>query len=118
MKPFRRLEIILLITVALLLLASALIVTRAPGIAHCYLVRWSALDNIAPNVYVDPDMPESQGQTLLSSLADAKERVAALYGDSAGAVIIAGHTLELVIVFAGEEPGDDAVEHIIQAVQL
>ena len=97
MKPFRKLKIALLITVALLLLAAALITIKAPGVARCYLVKWSTLDNIAPKVYVDPDMPESRRQTLLSTLADAKQRVAALYGEySADAVIIAGHTMDVM----------------------
>jgi hypothetical protein len=60
-------------------------------------VKWSDLDNIAPNLYVDPDMSESQRQILLSSLADAKEKVAGLYGKyTANPVIIAGHTMEVM----------------------
>jgi hypothetical protein len=71
-------------------------------IVRCYLVRWSDLDNIAPNLYVDPTMPESQRQILQSSLADAKERVAVLYGEyTADPVIIAGHTMEVMEVYGG-----------------
>jgi hypothetical protein len=44
-------------------------------------VRFSGLDKIAPGIYVDAEMPESQRRILLSSSADAKERVATLYGE-------------------------------------
>jgi hypothetical protein len=91
-----------LIAVSLLLLVAALVAVIAPDVTRCYLVRWSALDNIAPHVYVDPGMPESQGQTLLSSLAEGRERVAALYGEySANPTIIAGHTMEVMKAYGG-----------------
>ncbi len=102
MKALRKPKTILLIVLSLLLLGAVLVARAAPSVVRCYLVKWSALDNIAPNVYVDPDMPESQGQTLLSSLADARERVAALYGEcEAKPTIIAGHTMEVMKTYGG-----------------
>jgi hypothetical protein len=88
---------LLLVGIALLLIIAVLVVRAAPAVARCYVVRWSALDNIAPNLYVDPNMPESQRQVLLSSLPDAKARVATLYGEyTADPVIIAGHTMDVM----------------------
>jgi hypothetical protein len=102
MKPSKRLRAILLLA-ALLLLAGSVLYRLAPReILRCYLVRWSDLDTIAPSVHVDPDMPESQRQDLLSSLADAQEQIAALYGDyTAEPVIIAGHTMEVMQAYGG-----------------
>jgi len=86
----------------LLLVVAVLAVRAVPAVARCYVVRWSALDNIAPNFYVDPDMPESQRQLLLSSLPDAKARVAMLYGEyTADPVIIAGHTMDVMKTYGG-----------------
>jgi hypothetical protein len=93
-----------------ILLASALLmlvgVAGAKLAIHpmvrCYLVSWSGLDRIAPNVYVDPNMPEPQRQILLSLLTDAKARVVTLYGEyTAQPVIIAGHTLEVMKTYGG-----------------
>jgi hypothetical protein len=93
---------LLLVGIALLLIVAVLAMRAAPAVARCYVVRWSALDNISPNLYVDPDMPESQRQMLLSSLADAKARVATLFGEyTADPVIIAGHTMDVMKTYGG-----------------
>jgi len=102
MKSSKRVWKILLASVLLLLVGAACYRLASHEIVRCYLVRWSDLDNIAPNLYVDPNMPESQRQTLLSSLADAKERVATLFGEyTADPVIIAGHTMEVMRAYGG-----------------
>ncbi len=102
MKRFRNGKWFLLVAVCLLLIGAVLVVRAAPAVARCYVVRWSALDNIAPNLYVDPNMPESQRQMLLSSLADAKARVATLFGEyTANPVIIAGHTMDVMQTYGG-----------------
>jgi hypothetical protein len=87
----------------LLLLLGALFLTLAPrAIVRCYLVRWSSLDRLAPKLYVDPHMPQSQRQNLLSSLSGARERIATLYGEhTANPVIIAGHTMEVMSAYGG-----------------
>lgn len=93
----------ILLAAALLLFLGAVAFKLAPReITRCYLVRWSNLDRIAPNLYVDPKMPESQRRALLSSLAGAKERVATLYADyTANPVIIAGHTMDVMRTYGG-----------------
>jgi len=102
MKSPKRVKKILLTSVLLLLIGVAGYKLASHEIVRCYLVRWSDLDNIAPNLYVDPNMPESQRQILLSLLADAKERVATLYGEyTANPVIIAGHTVEVMKAYGG-----------------
>jgi hypothetical protein len=66
------------------------------------MVRWSDLDQSAPNVYVDPNMPESQQQILLSSIAAAEKHIATLYGEyTADPVIIAGHTMDVMKTYGG-----------------
>lgn len=71
-------------------------------VLRCYLVRWSRLDSAALDLYVDPEMPEAHRQALRSSLADAKARVAALYGEyTAQPTIIAGHTLDVMEAYGG-----------------
>jgi len=93
---------LLLVGIALLLIVAVLAVRAAPAVARCYVVRWSDLDNMSPNFYVDPDMPESQRQMLLSSLPDAKARVATLYGEyTADPVIITGHTMDVMKTYGG-----------------
>ena len=93
---------ILLALVVVALIGAVLFELMPDGIARCYLVSVSDLDTIAPDVYVDPDMPESQRQALLSSLADGKERITSLYGEyAAGPVIIAGHTMDVMQTYGG-----------------
>ena len=102
MKLPKRVTKILLTAVLMLFMSIAGYKLASHEIVRCYLVRWSALDNIAPNLYVDPNMPESQRQTLLSLLADAEARVATLYGAyTANPVIIAGHTADVMKVYGG-----------------
>lgn len=93
----------ILVAAVLLLVVGAVFYQRAPHeMIRCYLVRWSDLDNLAPHLYVDPTMPEGQRQIFLSSLADAKEHVATLYGEySADPVIIAGHTMDVMQAYGG-----------------
>jgi hypothetical protein len=102
MKSSKRVKKILLASVLLLFVGAVFSKLASHEIIRCYLVRWSDLDNMAPNLYVDPNMPEPQRQILLSSLADAKERVATLYGEyTADPVIIAGHTMEVMKAYGG-----------------
>ena len=102
MKSSMRAMKILLVSVLLIIICVAGYKLASHEIVRCYLVRWSDLDNIAPNLYVDPSMPDSQRQILLSSLVDAKEHVATLYGEYiANPVIIAGHTTEVMKTYGG-----------------
>jgi hypothetical protein len=93
----------ILLASVLLLLIGAVFYWLAPHeIIRCYLVRWSDLDRVAPNLYVDPYMPESERQMLLSSLANAKGRIATLYGEyTANPVIMAGHTMDVMKAYGG-----------------
>ena len=93
----------LVLSLALLLAICVASYRLAPReVIRCYLVRWSELDSLAPDLYVDPEMPEAQRQILRSSLADAKARVAVLYGEyTADPVIIAGHTLDVMETYGG-----------------
>lgn len=102
MKSSKRVKNILLALVLLLLVGAACYKLASHEVVRCYLVRWSDLDNIAPNLYVDPAMSDSQRQILLSSLANAKERVTTLYGEfMANPVIIAGHTMDVMKTYGG-----------------
>jgi hypothetical protein len=105
MNPSKRRKKILVASALMVLLLSigAALLTLAPReIVRCYLVRWSDLDRLAPNLFVDPHMPESQRQRLLSSLADAQERIATLYGEpTANPVILAGHTMDVMSAYGG-----------------
>jgi len=96
-------KVVLVLGLGLLLSICAVSYRLVPRqVIRCYLVRWSDLDRVAPNLYVDPAMPDSQRQILLSSLADAKARIATLYGEySANPVIIAGHTMEVMRDYGG-----------------
>ncbi len=112
MKSSKQVKKILLASALLLLIGAAGKLATHP-IVRCYLVRWSDLDNIAPNIYVDPNMPESQRQLLLSSLADAKARVATLYGEyTAQPVIIAGHTMEVMKAYGGSSDNRAGRAHL------
>lgn len=100
MISFKRLTKILLVLLVLLSIGAVFYKVAPHGVIRCYGVRWSGLDNISSHVYVDPDMPESQRQKLLGSLADGKEQIAGLYGAySADPVIIAGHTMDVMQAF-------------------
>jgi hypothetical protein len=113
MKLSRRVKKILLASVLLLLIGVVGVKLAAHPIVRCYLVRWSDLDTIAPNVYIDPDMPESQRQLLLSSLADAKARVATLYDEyTANPVVIAGHTMEVMKAYGGSSDNRAGRAHL------
>src|SRR5512136_1811306 len=113
MKSSRRVKKILLASVLLLLIGTAGVKLAAHPLVRCYLVRWSGLETIAPNVYVDPDMPDSQRQMLLSSLAGAKARVAALYGEyTARPVIIAGHTMDVMKAYGGSSDNRAGRAHL------
>jgi hypothetical protein len=93
----------ILLVAVLTLIFSAAIFTLAPKeIIRCYLVRWSDLEEISPNLFVDPQMPETQRQSLLSSLTESETRIETLYGDiTANPVIIAGHTMEVMKTYGG-----------------
>ncbi|MGB3713937.1 MAG: hypothetical protein WA996_05845 [Candidatus Promineifilaceae bacterium] len=102
MKLPNRVKNILLVFVLLLSVSAVFYKLSQYEIIRSYLVRWSDLDNIGPNLYVDPNMPESQQQALISSLPVAKEHIATLYGEyTADPVIIAGHTMEVMKAYGG-----------------
>ncbi len=68
-----------------------------PHVLRLYFVACSDLDQIAPDVYVAPDMPQQKRQDLLSAIDEGKARVSALYGTySATPVIVAGHKREIM----------------------
>jgi hypothetical protein len=102
MRASRGFWAILLATVVLILGGAALYVLASTAVGRCYLVSWSGLDQIAPNLYVDPDMPEAQRQSLLSRLADSEKQVASLYGSyTARPTVIAGHTMAVMDDYGG-----------------
>lgn len=103
MKISKHTRNLLWIFVTLVLLLGTVIYQIAPnGLLCCYFVRWSDLDEIAPNIYVDQTMPAAQREILLASITSAKERIASLYGEyTASPVIIAGHTIDVMEVYGG-----------------
>ena len=102
MKISKHTRIFWISTALVLLLGTAIYQIAPDGLLRCYFVRWSDLDEIAPNIYVDQVMPESQRETLLASITNAKERIAALYGEyTASPVIITGHTMAVMEMYGG-----------------
>ena len=86
----------------LLLMGAAYFVLDRQAIIRSYLVRWSDLEEISPNLYVNPQMQVTQKLLLISSLADSKKRLHSLYGEyTADPVVIAGHTMEVMKVYGG-----------------
>ncbi|MFN2198288.1 MAG: hypothetical protein ACK2UW_19370 [Anaerolineales bacterium] len=89
------------ITILLLLITGLFWLSKHP-VMRCYLVSWSDLDQIAENVYVDPAMPEDNRAHLVAAVTEAKQHIAALFGDLQGdAVIIAGHTMSIMNAYGG-----------------
>lgn len=71
-------------------------------VVRSYCVRWSSLDRIAPNVFVDPGMVQTDRDFLLSAIEEGKDRISRLYGDcQAEPIIIAGHTMDVMVKFGG-----------------
>lgn len=89
------------ITILLILSIGLFWLSKHP-VMRCYLVSWSDLDQITENVYVDPAMPEANREHLVAAVTEAKQRIAALFGDfQGGAVIIAGHTMSIMNEYGG-----------------
>jgi hypothetical protein len=65
MRPSRNAKKIWGTTFILLLLGTAVYQLGMHPVIRCYLVKWSGLDQIAPNLYVSPDMPQSQRYVIL-----------------------------------------------------
>jgi hypothetical protein len=89
------------ITILLILSIGLFWLSKHP-VMRCYLVCWSDLDQITENVYVDPAMPEANREHLRAAVTEAKQRIAAIFGDFQGdAVIIAGHTMSIMNEYGG-----------------
>lgn len=87
-----------------LLVLAGLGIAKLSGhpVMQCYFVRWTELEEIAPKVFIDPNMPEDKREFLLVSIEEAKDRISGLYGEyTAAPVIIAGHTMEVMERFGG-----------------
>jgi hypothetical protein len=92
-----------LFALALLLLGGAVFAYGFPHQIRCLLVQWSDLDNVAPRVYVDPNMSEREVQRFLEVLAEATGSMASLYGEyTAQPVIIAGRDMDIVRKYGGQ----------------
>ena len=92
----------LFFSMLLLLIGAAYFALARRAIIRSYLVRWSDLEEISPNLYVDPQMPETQRLFLLINLADSKERIRSLYGEyTADPLLIAGHTMDVMKDYGG-----------------
>jgi hypothetical protein len=101
-KMTTRTKRVLAILALLLVLTLIFVKLSQYEIIRSYLVRWSDLDRVGPNFYVDPNMPEPQRQKVRSLIDDAKDQIATFYGEySADPVIIAGHTMEIMKVYGG-----------------
>jgi hypothetical protein len=101
--PRRIIRPILGITILLILSIGFFWLSKHP-VMRCYLVSWSDLDQITENVYVDPEMPEANREHLVAAVTEAKQRIAALFGDFQGdAVIIAGHTMSIMNEYGGND---------------
>jgi hypothetical protein len=71
-------------------------------VIHCYLVKWSDLEEIADNIYVDPDMPDWNRNYLINAVEEGEDRVGNLFGDVIGKpIIIAGHTMDVMQEYGG-----------------
>jgi len=95
--------IVLAVLILLLFTTSVFIyrLSRNP-VARCYLVSWSDLDHVSPNLYLDTHMPEYERQELLANLIEAEGRIANLYGTLSGKpVILAGHTMDVMEKYGG-----------------
>ena len=104
---------ILLASILFLLIGASSYKLASNELVHCYLVRWSTLENIGPNLYVDPDMPDSQRQLLLSSINTSKKRISTLYGGfTATPIIIAGYTMEVMEFYGGNSYNRAGRTHI------
>jgi len=72
------------------------------AIVRCYLIGLSDLEEIGPSIFVDPDMPDSRRQALLTAYQEARDRVVTLYGGhGANPIIIAGHTMDVMNKYGG-----------------
>ncbi|MFC1879584.1 hypothetical protein ACFLZW_06680, partial [Chloroflexota bacterium] len=75
----------------------------AADVARCYLVRWSTLNMISPNVYVDPTMDQAQRNKLMDLIIEADGRISGLYGSRlSNPVIIAGNTMDVMVDYGGD----------------
>jgi len=71
-------------------------------VVQCYLVSWSGLDSIAPNVFVDPDMSFADRENLLAKISEAEGRISFLFGEVRSTpVVIAGHSMNVMIKYGG-----------------
>jgi hypothetical protein len=103
MKSMNKLRAGLFAFVSLLLIGGASFTYMYPHRIRCLLVQWSDLDNVAPRIYVDPNMPERENQLFLEMVASAKNRIASLYGEyTAAPVIITGRDMQTIRKFGGE----------------
>ena len=60
--------------------AAAVFALRSP-LAPCYLARLSSQQQIAPGVFVEPDMPASERARLLAAIHQAEARIPEYFGD-------------------------------------
>jgi hypothetical protein len=103
MTSMNKFRAALLALALLLLLGGAAFAYRFPHRIRCLWVQWSDLDNIAPRVYVDPNMSERDVQRFLEMLAGAKGSLSSLYGEyTAQPVIIAGRDMDIVRKYGGQ----------------
>lgn len=74
----------------------------------CFTIDWSRYQQIAADVYVNPEMGEEQRFKLLMDIEDARERLKAFMGDSGSRpVIIAANQPEVMAEFGAglKSPG-------------
>lgn len=91
---------IVLLTVLLLTAAVSIYVILKPGYFRCLNIRREGMEQIAPDVYVTPQMPALMRHSLLYHLQQANQRIVAFFGSrQARPVIIAGHDLSAIRYF-------------------
>ncbi|WP_448518223.1 hypothetical protein [Rhodoflexus sp.] len=86
---------LLILTVAL-----GIYVVLKPGYFRCLNISREAVELIAPNVYVSPEMPDDMRDSLLLYLEEARKRISNFFGEQqARPMVIAGHNLQAIRYF-------------------
>ena len=92
----------LLLGVVAVFLTMTFMGLMAPNVVRAYMVRWSNLTQVAPKVYVDPNMTPAMQIGFMDALERAKGRVAGLYGEyTANPTIVAGQDMQVMKDYGG-----------------
>ena len=79
---------ILIVLVVLVVCGAGVIVLVYPQLTRCYLVAWSDFEEISPNLYVSPDMPQHQRVAVMSMKEAGQAAVAEWFGEFTARVAV------------------------------